>query len=211
MLKKERRIQKLRLGLQRARERWIAWREALLTVWPLALTALAGFGVAFYFVEPAPPRHVVMSTGGEDGRYHAFALRYREIFARNGVTLELRPSGGSGENLLRLHRGEADVAFVQGGVASAWKGKDGWSGLAALGSAFYEPLWVFARGDAVAAPRRLADLAQKRVTVVQENSNARALAYRLLAANDVTEDSAQIRPATGAKDEFAAVAALQRG
>ncbi|MDR0736172.1 MAG: PhnD/SsuA/transferrin family substrate-binding protein [Zoogloeaceae bacterium] len=212
MWKKESRTLKLRLRLQRARDRWITWREALMTAWPLTLVVLLGFGVAFYFVKPAPPRHLVMSTGREDGRYHAFALRYKEIFARNGITLELRLSQGSGENLLRLRQGEADIAYVQGGVASNWNGKDGWEGLYTLGSAFYEPLWVFVRDDRDGQyPQRLTDLAQKRITVIQENSNARALAYRLLLANDITEKSAQIRPATRAQDEFAAAEALQQG
>ena len=201
---------KLRLRLQCARERWITWREALITAWPLALVVLAGFGAAFYFVKPAPPDRLVMSTGGEDGRYHAFALRYQEIFARDGITLELRSSEGSGENLLRLSRGEADIAFVQGGVASNWK-KDGWEGLYTLGSAFYEPLWVFTRDDPDGQyPRRLTDLAQKRITVIQESKNAHALAYRLLLANDITEMTAQIRPATRAHDTFAAAEALQK-
>jgi GMP synthase PP-ATPase subunit len=47
---------------------------------------LAGFGAALYFVKPAPPKHLVMSTGREDGAYHAFAKRYQEIFTRNSVT-----------------------------------------------------------------------------------------------------------------------------
>jgi TRAP-type uncharacterized transport system substrate-binding protein len=202
---------KLRAGLRRARERWLSWREAFATAWPLALAALAGFGAALYFVEPAPPRHLVMSTGREDGQYHAFALRYREIFARDGITLELRPSQGSGENLLRLSQGEADIAFVQGGVASNWKGRDNWAGLYTLGSAFYEPLWVFVRDDKARQSLRLTDLAQKRITVIQESNNAHALAYRLLEANDITENTAQIRPVTRAQDEFVAAGALQQG
>jgi TRAP transporter TAXI family solute receptor len=202
----------LKLRLQRARERWITWREALLTAWPLVLVVLLGFGAALYYVKPAPPRHLVMSTGREGGLYHAFALRYQEIFARNGITLELRPSQGSGENLMRLSRGEADIAFVQGGVASNWKGKDGWEGLYTLGSAFYEPLWVFVRDDRDGRfPQRLTDLEQKRVAVIQENNNARALAYRLLSANDITEKNAQIQSATSAQEEFAAAEALQQG
>ncbi|MDR1351126.1 MAG: PhnD/SsuA/transferrin family substrate-binding protein [Zoogloeaceae bacterium] len=212
MLKKESRALKLRRQLQHARERWLTWREALITAWPLALVLLLGFGAAFHFVKPAPPRHIVMSTGREDGLYHAFALRYQEIFARNGITLELRPSQGSGENLLRLSQGEADIAFVQGGVASNWKDRDNWQGLYTLGSAFYEPLWVFARdGKNRQYPQRLTDLTQKRITVIQENSSVYALAYRLLSANDITEKTAQISPTTRAQDEFAAAGALQQG
>jgi hypothetical protein len=72
----------------RARERFFIWREALATAWPLVLLVLAGFGAALYFVKPAPPKHLVMSTGREDGAYHAFAKRYQEIFACNRVINE---------------------------------------------------------------------------------------------------------------------------
>ncbi|MDR1889377.1 MAG: ABC transporter substrate-binding protein [Zoogloeaceae bacterium] len=187
----------------RARERWLVWREALATAWPLALLVLAGFGVAFYFVKPAPPRYLVMSTGREDGAYHAFAKRYQEIFARNGVTLELAPSGGSGENLRRLRGGEAQVAFVQGGVVPEGKTPEG---LLSLGSAFYEPLWVFVRGEK--RPERLTELEGKRIAVIQESRSTRALAYRLLAASDVTVTTNEHSVSMG---EFAAAEDLQQG
>lgn len=188
----------------RARERLLLWREALVTAWPLLLLLLAGFGVTLYFVKPAPPKHLVMSTGREDGAYHAFAKRYQEIFARNGVTLELVPSGGSRENLRRLSEDEAQIAFVQGGSAPQDKPPEG---LLSLGSAFYEPLWVFVRGEK--RPERLTELQGKRIAVIQESSSTRALAYRMLAANDVavTPTPADAAP----MDEYVAAEALQQG
>ena len=58
-----------------------------------------------------------MSTGSADGSYHAYATRYRDILARDGVTLRLRPSAGALDNLRRLAdpAAEVDVALVQGG------------------------------------------------------------------------------------------------
>jgi TRAP-type uncharacterized transport system substrate-binding protein len=187
----------------RARERFFIWREALATAWPLVLLVLAGFGAALYFVKPAPPKHLVMSTGREDGAYHAFAKRYQEIFARNGVTLTLLPSRGSGENLRRLLAGKAQIAFVQGGVAPEGKTPEG---LLSLGSAFYEPLWVFVRGEK--RPERLTELEGKRITVIQESRSAHALAYRLLAASDIT---ASAESETASMGEFVAAEALQQG
>jgi len=195
--------QKRRLR-QRARERYLVWREALATSWPMLALIVAGFLLAFYFVQPAPPKTLVMSTGREDGIYHAFAKQYQDYFAKNGVTLELRASGGSGENLLRLIKQEADVAFVQGGVASNWR-PEGIDSLLSLGSAFYEPLWVFVRGDRM--PKKLADLAGRKVTIIQENTNSRALAYRLLAANELSEKDVLLTP----MDEMKAAEALQQG
>jgi hypothetical protein len=68
-------------------------------------------------VSPLPPRMLAMSTGVEDGAYHHFGMRYREILSASGVRLELRPSSGSIENLERLNADAVSVAFVQGGVA----------------------------------------------------------------------------------------------
>ena len=195
-------MRNLRLRM-RARERLLLWREALVTAWPLVLLLLAGFGVTLYFVKPAPPDHLVMSTGREDGTYHAFAKRYQEIFARNGVTLELVPSGGSRENLRRLSEDEAQIAFVQGGSVPQDKPPEG---LLSLGSAFYEPLWVFVRSEK--RPERLTELDGKRIAVIQESSSTRALAYRMLAANDVA-----VAPpdAAAPMNEYVAAEALQQG
>ncbi|HSQ73568.1 MAG TPA: hypothetical protein VLM87_14220 [Rubrivivax sp.] len=82
-----------RWGLTR-RER--LWGIAILLAALLLLVALI---VAMW--QPAPPRRVVMSTGAEDGVYHAFGQRYRQILARSGVELLLLPSAGAVENLER--------------------------------------------------------------------------------------------------------------
>ncbi|MDR1849565.1 MAG: ABC transporter substrate-binding protein, partial [Zoogloeaceae bacterium] len=57
------------------------------------------------------------------------------------------------------------------------------------------------------APKKLADLAGRKVTIIQESSNSRALAYRLLAANELTEKDVQLMP----MDELKAAEALQQG
>ncbi|MCL2022058.1 MAG: ABC transporter substrate-binding protein [Betaproteobacteria bacterium] len=194
--------QKRRLR-QRVRERYLAWREALRASWPFLILVLLGFLLAFYFVEPAPPTRLVMSAGREDGLYYAFARQYQDFFAKNGVTLELKTSQGSGENLRLLRAGEVDIAFVQGGVASNWQ-QEGPEGLLSLGSAFYEPLWVFVRGDRM--PKKLAELAGLRVTIIQESTSAYALAYRLLAANELEEHDVRLMP----MGEMEAAEALQQ-
>jgi TRAP-type uncharacterized transport system substrate-binding protein len=54
---------------------------------------------AYQFVEPAPPKTIVITTGGESGAYYQFAKRYAAILAKNGITLEVKTSAGSLENL----------------------------------------------------------------------------------------------------------------
>jgi TRAP-type uncharacterized transport system substrate-binding protein len=55
--------------------------------------------------------------------------------------------------------------------------------LLSLGSMFYEPVWVFYRGDK--RLERLTDLRGKRVAIGQEGSGVRQLAQQLLEANEI--------------------------
>ena len=66
----------------------------------VALLALLGWGLA-KLAPPPPPKRVIMTTGAEDGAYHRYAQRYRELLARDGVDLVLRPSSGAAQNLER--------------------------------------------------------------------------------------------------------------
>lgn len=165
----------------------ISLRDLFATAWWIFLIAGIGFVVAFQFVQPAPPRHVVMTSGGESGAYYQFAKRYAAILARSGITLEVLTSEGSVQNLDRLKSGEAQIGFVQGGVIEPVdesridEEPENW-GLLSLGSMFYEPVWVFYQGKTI---ERLSELRGKRIAIGQEGSGIRQLAQRLLEDNDV--------------------------
>ena len=171
-----------------------------LRLW-LAVAAIAtlGFVIAYRFVEPAPPRHLVMATGSPTGAYHAYGQRFQQELARSGIELELRTTAGSIENLGLLARGEVDVAFVQGGTegAAPEAAELPYAGIASL---YYEPLWIFHRTEV--AVGRLADLSGKRIEVGPEGSGTRAVAVSLLEANDVGPGNATLgaRPAGEAAD-----------
>ena len=165
----------------------VSLRDLVATAWWIFLIAGIGFAVAYQFVEPAPPRHVVMTAGGESGAYYHFARRYAAILARDGITLEVLPSEGSLQNLDRLQKGEAQIGFIQGGVIeqpadAEIDGEPEDYGLLSLGSMFYEPVWVFYRGETI---DRLTDLQGKRIAIGQEGSGIRHLAQRLLDDNEV--------------------------
>lgn len=165
----------------------VSLRDLVATAWWIFLIAGLGFAVAYQFVKPAPPRHVVMTAGGESGAYYQFAQRYAAILARDGITLEVLPSEGSLQNLERLQKGEAQIGFIQGGVieppADAELDVEPEDyGLVSLGSMFYEPVWVFYRGETI---DRLTDLQGKRIAIGQEGSGIRHLAERLLDDNEV--------------------------
>lgn len=178
----------------RARE-WRQWRihHYFLVFGPVLLLTTAAFAVAITFMKPAPPRRIVLATGRADGAYHQFGLRYQTELARSGVTVVLRQTSGSVENvrLLADPGGEVDVAFVQGGVGTLTPD----AGLLALGSLYFEPLWVFARGMRDADDFR--SLRGRRIAVGPEGSGTRALVDLLLRANGVTSPDATLLPLTG--------------
>lgn len=165
----------------------VSLRDLFATAWWIFLIAGLGFVVAYQFVEPAPPKRVVISAGAEGGAYYQFARRYADILARDGITLEVLPSEGSVQNLERLKRGEVQIGFVQGGVIEApeddeFSGEVTHPGLLSLGSMFFEPIWVFYQGETI---DRLSELRGKRIAIGQEGSGIRQLAQRLLEDNDV--------------------------
>ncbi|MEY2632553.1 MAG: hypothetical protein RIR00_1207 [Pseudomonadota bacterium] len=187
------------------RAKFVALREALATAWPLALIVCIGFVIAFRFVQPAPPKKVVISSGSEAGAYFGFANRYAAYLKKQGIQLEVRTSGGSVDNLARLQKGEVDIGFVQGGVwqpEQAGEGESQETALLSLGSMYYEPFWVFYRGAPV---ERLADLSGKRIAIGSEGSGLRKVALELLGANGVPPD--RLLPLSGT----AAVEALHLG
>lgn len=184
----------------------LSLRDLFATAWWIFLIAGIGFVVAYQFVKPAPPSRLVITTGGEAGAYYQFAKRYAAILARNGIELEVKTSAGSLENIERLKADEAQVGFVQGGVVAARDNPDepDDSGLYSLGSVFYEPVWVFYRGDENL--QRLADLRGQRIAIGQEGSGVRQLAEQLLTANDIPLDR-RLVPLAGLK----AAEELQQG
>lgn len=163
----------------------LSLRDLFATAWWIFLIVGIGFVVAYQFVEPAPPKHIVITTGSESGAYYQFANRYAAILAKNGITLEVKTSAGSLENLERLKNDEAQIGFVQGGVVPPKEDPDAEddSGLLSLGSLFYEPVWVFYRGEKKLD--RLTDLRGKRIAIGQEGSGVRQLAQQLLVANEI--------------------------
>ena len=171
-----------------------ALKDLLITVALPLLAIIATVWFAARFVQPAPANTFVMTTGPDGGAYHLYAQRYRDHLARENISITLKPSAGSIENLQRLHSAGSDVevGLVQAGLASG----DAAAGLRSLGAVYYEPLWLFYRGNEFTIDR-LSQLANKRVAIGTVGSGTRPLALQLLKASGVDTSSPSLRPLGG--------------
>lgn len=148
---------------------------------------VGGLFFAYQFVDPAPPREIVLATGEAGGAYQSYGARYAEILGRNGVSVQLKTTAGSVENLALLAADTGvHLAFVQSGLAES----NPVQGVMALGSLYFEPLWLFVRDPLPV--EHLGDLAGARVTIGTEGSGTRAVSMSLLAANGVDASNTRL-------------------
>jgi len=152
-------------------------------VWILGFCLAALIATYMMFVEPPPPRKIVIASGGQNGAYFRYAQKYAEELQKEGLSVEVRETAGSVENLRLLGQEGSGVAvaIVQSGVASPEEVQHFY----ALGSLYREPLWVFYRGDK--RLERLSQLVGKRIGVGPTGSGTYAIATQLLAVNGLIE------------------------
>jgi hypothetical protein len=181
----------------------LSFRDLLATFGPFIVLAAALLVLAYWILDPTPPRKVVLATGTEQGAYAEFGKRYAQILKTYGITVELRPTQGAAENLRLLQdpASGVDIAFMQGGagehlrkeadsLAPADEGDDDPT-LVSLGSLFYEPVWLFYRTDAaerlLKAPTlsSLSQLPGWRLNVGANGSGAPNLMNKLFEANRI--------------------------
>jgi TRAP-type uncharacterized transport system substrate-binding protein len=173
-----------------ARDLLVGVRTALSTSAPFLLLAAALIALAYWMLDPNPPRRVTLATGVAQGAYAEFGQRYAEKLKRHGISVELRNTQGAAENLalLRDAASGVDIAFVQGGAGES---PDGDTALQSLGSMFYEPVWLFYRSDSAERLTKkptldsLAQLDGWRVNIGAMGSGVPHLAKQLLDANRI--------------------------
>lgn len=160
------------------------WKDSLYIYTPLLLLVIAGFFIAFKYIKPAPPDHVVIAAGEADGGYYKFAQQYQAYLANEGITLEIVETQGSVDNINRLRRGEVDIAFVQGGTAPENRQNVNLQGLASL---YYEPLWLFHKSGLQLD--RIGELPGLQVSVGADASGTFSLVSLLLSDNKINHDN----------------------
>jgi len=172
-------------------------RELIVSGGPFILLAVGLLALAYWWLDPNPPRRVTLATGPAQSAYDEFGKRYQKALAANGIQVVLLPSEGSSANLQLLREGRADLGFVQGGSADIAEGDE--SAIESLGSLFVEPVWLFYRESAaraVTATGTLTALSQLkglRLNVGTPGSGVPSLMAKLFEANRVDTVQGKLR------------------
>ena len=174
------------MGRQKIRQLTLsAWS---VTLFAILLAVMLLFWMSYRFLQPFPPKTLVMATGMEGGSYAAFGELYRQVLARDGVHVVLRPTSGAVENVRLLKDRSQQVAagFVQGTVGSL----DESANLVSLGGLAYTPLWIFYGGKETYYD--LSQLQGKRIAIGPEGSGVRKFSLELLKAAGVTSPPTEL-------------------
>ncbi|MFY9642575.1 MAG: TAXI family TRAP transporter solute-binding subunit [Rhodomicrobium sp.] len=149
------------------------------------LLCAGAFWFALRYVKPAPPMSFVISAASKGSPYYELALRFKDEIAKKGVTLEVRESGGSFDNLKSLNDPNSDVqaGIVQGGLANSINAPR----LHSMGRLLTEPVWIFYRGTEPLD--HITQLKGKRILIGPAGSGTSFLAGKLLEANGITADN----------------------
>jgi TRAP transporter TAXI family solute receptor len=159
-------------------------RDLIVAAAPTILLIAGACLLAYWLVDPAPPRTVRLATGQENSAYEEFGKKYAAALAKHGVKVELVPSAGSGDNLRLLKAGKADIAFVQSGSTNEEAAER--EGLSSLGSLFVEPLWLFLRETkGQPAVTQLTQLRGKKINYGPKGAGAPRLFRQVLELNGV--------------------------
>ncbi|MEU7036893.1 TAXI family TRAP transporter solute-binding subunit [Streptomyces sp. NPDC046237] len=187
-----------------ARHRLFQVSAALLVVCGLLVWWLVPFGPS------APSGRVTVSTGVPTGVYQRYGELLRQALATDlpDVSITLKNSEGSQQNLARLASGEADFTIATADAVAQYQHdrKPGFDRL--RGSARLYDDYVQLVVPKTSPVRSVADLRGLRVGVGQEGSGVRLIADRVLAAGGLAP-GADIKPVSAGIDTMPGL--LERG
>jgi len=180
----------------------------------VAFAILIGISwIVLGYLIPSPPSSVTIATGEKGTTFDYFGERYRARFARAGVRLNLRASGGASENLrlLRDPKANVQIAFTTGGISNSTQAPE----LLSMGLISNVPFWIFYPSSQ--SLDSLSQLKGKRIAVGPEGSGAWYVAGRILSRAKIDAKTATLLPLAGngaveaLKDGTADVALLVGG
>ena len=151
---------------------------------------IAALFAGIWFILPQPPQTLTIATGFPDGLYSQFANHLKTELAKEKITLQIRNTGGSVDNLALINDPNSgiDLAIVQSGVGDPVKYPE----LLSLAGIFYEPLWVWYRQPAFTkeggALTQLSQLQGKRISIGNDGSGTQILSNAILKLNEINAD-----------------------
>ncbi len=116
-------------------------RDLAVSAGPFIVLAITLLVLAYWWLDPNPPKRVTLATGPAQSAYEEFGKRYAKALAAEGIEVITVPSDGSAANLQLLRDGKVDLGFVQGGTSDYTESDE--EKLSSLGSLFVEPVWLF--------------------------------------------------------------------
>ena len=147
--------------------------DALKVYGPLAAIILILLIITMRFVAPPPPMELRFAAGGVDGQYFQLAQQYADALEQHGIKVDVLETAGTVKNYALLRDGEADVALLQGGIATDADREV----VQSLGGVLAEPFWIFVRSDRSA--RDFGDLSGATIAAGPTGSGTRAMTERL--------------------------------
>ena len=159
--------------------------------------AVTGLSVVHNAQQLEQAGKIVLSAANP--QYAELATRYQADLRRYGVDLEIRKDTEGFATLRALTDNNSGITagFVKGGLIGSLQGRlatekakgrhADYAQLRSLGRLFYEPIWVFTRGDMPISTLR--DLERKKIMVGTREGGSRRIATQLLRANEITGEN----------------------
>lgn len=204
-------IKETYLGLvEFIKEKWSDFSQFLKEAWPFLILLLIILMGIWWYADPPPPKRIVMATGQYGGFNEDLGKKYAAFFEKNGITLELRQTNGTQENieLLSDRRSLVQAAFGQAGAFNSQEFFE----IQSLGAISYQPIWFFYRGDRLKEDdfqeflTRSNYFLNSKISIGVNGSGTYIQAMQILKANGLQESDNFVR-LTG----FKSVEALKRG
>jgi len=133
--------------------------------------------------KPAPKSALSIATGPINSDSYAYALGYKSLLEKEGVTLNVIPTKGSLDTLWYLQNKKVDVGFVHSGILVDKKEYN----LESLGSIYYEPLWIFYKNKGYRV-EYLFEATNKNVGISISNDGTYELSQKLSKANQLIDN-----------------------
>jgi TRAP-type uncharacterized transport system substrate-binding protein len=162
------------------------WKLAVFVL-PSAIVLVALYAT-YRLIDPLPPRRFAIAAGLEGSVYDNFARRYTRILARDGVELEVRNSGGAGENLALLRDAGSGVQAAL--TTFDFTQPRDTDTLYSLGGVFDAVIFIFYRN---AEPiTQFAQFRGKRLSVGAPGTALRSIVTQVLKATGAFDDSTRL-------------------